>query len=306
MAASRILIVEDERIIAEDIGENLERLGYEVAGTEVSGERAIRRAEETEPDLVLMDVHIRGEMDGIETAGRIREKLDIPVVYLTAYADEKTLQRAKLTGPFGYLVKPFNEREMRTTIEVALYKHGVEAELRRAQAQLQRKVEELEARDRLVRFQMSAHSMQEACAEILQVLARFPGAQRAVILRPNRAGDRLEAAAAMGLSEPGRLEEEQGLEGIASFGLEEGEEPVARAWHGQQVQVGPEGEVAVPILYREEGLGVIQIRSFEADAEALEALARLGGEAALVLQGAEVSEEMAGDGPWLDELQRLE
>ena len=126
MANAQILVVEDESIIAKNIEHELKSMGYEVPAIAASGEEAIRKAEETLPDLVLMDMVLRGEMDGVETTEHIQERLDIPVVYLTAYADDHTLQRAKTTEPYGYLVKPYEERELRTTIEVALYKHKLE------------------------------------------------------------------------------------------------------------------------------------------------------------------------------------
>jgi len=126
MAKTRILVVEDEGIISWDMENTLNRMGYEVAGAVDSGEEAIQKAVETKPDLVLMDIVLKGEMDGVEAAKQIRDRLDIPVIYLTSYADEQTLQRAKITEPFGYLLKPFEEKELHSTIEVALYRHEME------------------------------------------------------------------------------------------------------------------------------------------------------------------------------------
>lgn len=123
MATAQILIVEDEAIIVMGLSLTLRDFGYEVAAQASSGEEAVRLAEETRPDLVLMDVTLRGGMDGIEAAGRIRGRLDVPVVYLTALTDEDTLRRARKTGPSDYLVKPFDERELRDAIETALRKH---------------------------------------------------------------------------------------------------------------------------------------------------------------------------------------
>jgi len=130
MAKAQILIVEDERIVAEDIKQSLESLGYIVCAVASSGEEAIKKAEEYNPDLVLMDIVLKGEMDGIEAATKIRSHFKIPIVYLTAYADEKTLERAKLTEPFGYIIKPFDERELHTAIEIAFYKSKMENELK--------------------------------------------------------------------------------------------------------------------------------------------------------------------------------
>jgi PAS domain S-box-containing protein len=123
---SRILVVEDDSIIAADIAETLVRLGYEVGETADSADDAVREVQSTQPDLVLMDVQLRGATDGIDAVSRIRKLSDVPVVYLTSHTDEATLTRAKETGPHGYLVKPFNERDLRTAIEVAIRKCELE------------------------------------------------------------------------------------------------------------------------------------------------------------------------------------
>ncbi len=130
MAKKQIFVVEDESIVAEHIRRSLQNMGYSVSSVASSGEKAIKEVEEKVPDLVLMDIVLRGEMDGIETAKQIRSRFNIPVVYLTAYSDEKILERAKITEPFGYVIKPFNERELRINIEIALYKHEMEMELK--------------------------------------------------------------------------------------------------------------------------------------------------------------------------------
>jgi len=133
VASARILIVEDEGIVAEEIRSRLKRLRYEVAGVAFSGEEAIKKAEETHLDLALVDIKLRGGMDGVEAAQEIRARFDIPVVYVTAYADEATLQRAKTSEPYGYILKPFEDKELRTSIEVALYKHNIERRLRESE-----------------------------------------------------------------------------------------------------------------------------------------------------------------------------
>jgi len=130
MAKQKILIVEDEAIVAMEIEARLGKLGYDIAGTVATGEAAVTAAHETKPALVLMDIMLEGEIDGIRAAAEIRRRFDIPVVFLSAYADEKTLKRAKLTEPYGYLMKPFEEIELRSTIEVALYKHSTDKRLR--------------------------------------------------------------------------------------------------------------------------------------------------------------------------------
>ena len=130
MSNVKILVVEDESIVAMDIKHRAEGLGYSVTGITPSGEGAIQKASQTKPDLVLMDIVLKGDMDGVEAAQRIRDTLDIPVVYLTAYSDEKTLKRAKVTEPFGYIIKPFEDRELHSAVEVALYKHKMESKLK--------------------------------------------------------------------------------------------------------------------------------------------------------------------------------
>ncbi len=134
MDKSKILIVEDEIIIAMEIAERLKAMGYEVTRIVSNGQMAIENVKKDKPDLILMDIMIQGNMDGIETATKIRSFSDIPVIYLTANADESTLQRAKVSDAFGYLIKPFEERELNTTIEMALYKHKMEVKLRENEA----------------------------------------------------------------------------------------------------------------------------------------------------------------------------
>jgi two-component system, cell cycle sensor histidine kinase and response regulator CckA len=129
-AAKTILVVEDERIVARDIQRSLLDLGYSVPVTAASADQAIQQATEHCPDLVLMDIRIKGRRDGIETASILRERFDVPIVYLTAFADEATLERAKATEPFGYLLKPVRASELRSTVEIALFKHEMEKRLR--------------------------------------------------------------------------------------------------------------------------------------------------------------------------------
>ena len=133
MGKAQVLVVEDNRIVAKDIENSLKNLGFDVCGSVPSGEEALEKAEEQRPDLVLMDIMLKGEMNGTEAAGQIHSRLNIPVVYLTAYADEGVLEKAKKTEPFGYIIKPFEERELNTAIEIALYKHKMERKLRESE-----------------------------------------------------------------------------------------------------------------------------------------------------------------------------
>jgi signal transduction histidine kinase len=132
MDRPRILVVEDEFIVAEDIAEKLRTLNYEVVDIVGSGEDAIEICQTSNPDLVLMDIVLLGDIDGIDAAETIWHQHSIPVVYLTAYADDNTLERAKLTEPFGYLLKPFQEKDLRAAIEIALSRHQVEVQTRQA------------------------------------------------------------------------------------------------------------------------------------------------------------------------------
>lgn len=130
----RILVVEDERIIACDIKDYLERSGYIVPAIAAYGQQAIEKAEALQPDLVLMDVMLKGDMNGIEAAEEIFARFQIPIVYLTAYSDENTLNKAKTTQPFGYVLKPFDETQLITTIEIALNRYRTEIFMREALA----------------------------------------------------------------------------------------------------------------------------------------------------------------------------
>jgi len=130
MEKVRILVVEDERIVSMDLQRRLKSMGYEIAGSAVSGEEAIQKAGDLHPDMVLMDVMLDGQLDGIQAAEIIRERFKLPVIYLTAYADSATLERAKITEPFGYILKPFEERELHGHIEIALYKARMEKKLK--------------------------------------------------------------------------------------------------------------------------------------------------------------------------------
>src|SRR5258706_12868099 len=126
----RILVVEDELVVATDIQQRLVSLGYEVPSIASTGEEAVQLAAEGKPDLVLMDIVLPGGMDGVAAANQIRQQLDIPVVFLTAHSDEHTFGRAKMSDPFGYVVKPFEERTLQIAIELAPHRHELERKLR--------------------------------------------------------------------------------------------------------------------------------------------------------------------------------
>lgn len=140
-ASPSILIVEDEVIVAEDVRRRLEELGYRVTGIVSRGDQALSQVRRTHPDLILMDIGLKGTVDGIEAAKAILQEEDIPIVFASAYSDDATLRRAKTIDPFGFVLKPFDERELRTAIEIGLYKHQTERRLREREAMYRSLVE---------------------------------------------------------------------------------------------------------------------------------------------------------------------
>lgn len=130
---SRLLIVEDEALVADDLEQRLSRLGYDVVGLADNGEQALRLAGEFKPDLVLSDIQIKGSRDGIQVANQLALEQGIPVVFLTAHADEATFQQAKAAGPYGYILKPYGDGDLRTAIEIALVRREAEQKVRRAE-----------------------------------------------------------------------------------------------------------------------------------------------------------------------------
>jgi CheY-like chemotaxis protein len=126
MGSARILVVEDEIVVANQIQRELGRMGYHVCSLATSGREAITIAESERPDLVIMDIMLSEKMDGIETARHISSRYQIPVIYLSAYSDDDIVQRAKATEPFGYLIKPFRSKELQLNVEMALHKHRME------------------------------------------------------------------------------------------------------------------------------------------------------------------------------------
>ncbi len=124
-AEPRALIVEDEALVAEELRERLSRLGFSVIAAVDSGEEGVAIATRERPDLVLMDIRLKGEKDGLQAAKEIREQIDVPIVYLTAHSDRLTVDRAKKTDHDGFILKPFLRRELQTTIEVAMQRHAI-------------------------------------------------------------------------------------------------------------------------------------------------------------------------------------
>lgn len=175
MSTPRILIVEDEAIVALDIRRQLTALGYEPLATTARGEEAVALAGQLQPDLVLMDIHLAGQLDGIAAAQAIRQQSGLPVVFLTAFADADTLSRAKLAEPFGYLVKPFSELDLRTAIEMALHRHQTELRLRQSH----------EEQAAILRTAMDGFCLLDREGRFLEVneaFCRLTGYERSVLL----------------------------------------------------------------------------------------------------------------------------
>jgi PAS domain S-box-containing protein len=174
MNPARILIVEDEFIVAADIEARLRDLGYSVAGKADTGPAAIELAGSARPDLVLMDIRLKGAMDGITAAEEIRRRFQLPTVFLTAFAEESTLQRAKVAEPFGYILKPFEDRELRTNIEIGLYKHTAEREIRRLSqvqallSQINHTVARVRSREQLFK-EICSIGAQYACFKVVWI-----------------------------------------------------------------------------------------------------------------------------------------
>jgi PAS domain S-box-containing protein len=136
MAQVKLMIVEDEFIVATNLQADLEDQGYVVVGQADSGEEALALAADRRPDLALMDIRLKGSMDGVETAWRLRQDLDIPVIFLTAYADERQLERVTLCEPLGYLQKPYEPRELRAIVDISLYRLIMERRLKESESRL--------------------------------------------------------------------------------------------------------------------------------------------------------------------------
>ena len=126
----KIMVVEDEWVVADQLCRNLEDLGYRICSTASAGDEAIRKVEADSPDLILMDIVLKGKLDGIEAAARINSQFNIPVIYMTAYTNQEYIERAKQTKPFSYLVKPFNQEELNANIEMALHRHVTDKEIK--------------------------------------------------------------------------------------------------------------------------------------------------------------------------------
>ncbi|HET7502952.1 MAG TPA: response regulator [Kofleriaceae bacterium] len=213
-AARRILIVEDNRTVARDLEARLTRMGFAVAGVTPSGERAVMFATHERPDLVLMDIRLQGEMDGIAAAEHIRAQLDLPVVFLTAHSDDATLRAACVTEAFGFVVKPVQDRELRIVLEMALFKHGAERERRYLEQQLRRS-EKMDAIGQLAGG--IAHDFNNVLMTILSncrpLIAQLPAGEK-----PHHHASLIQSAAERAAAMTRQL---------LAFGRDDADEPVA-------------------------------------------------------------------------------
>lgn len=144
MTAARVMLVEDEYVVARDLTNRLEKMGYRVCCHTSTGEKAVELALIEAPEIILMDIHLSGRMDGIQAAAEIHERMGVPVIFLTAYGDDEFLGRAKLTEPYGYVLKPLDDRDLRVNIEVALYRAKLEQERRRHAEERERLIDKLQ------------------------------------------------------------------------------------------------------------------------------------------------------------------
>ena len=186
MTEKRILIVEDEAVVAMEIQSTLESLGYVVIGAVNSGEQSVHIATAEKPDIILMDIQLKGELDGIDAASRIRAVSDIPVIFLTAYAEEDRLDRAKLTLPFGYLLKPVQDRDLKVAIEMGLFAAKINEERNQARDALKKANEELEQkvaeRTETLQHEIEERKMIELSLKIAKEEAEFANQAKSVFL----------------------------------------------------------------------------------------------------------------------------
>jgi DNA-binding response OmpR family regulator len=316
--AGRILVVDDEKPVGQVLQQWLTRKGYHVRYAPGFGAVQQSFAEE-EFDLVTLDI-MMPEVDGLQVLRWLKEHYpDVGVIMATALGDLDSVLEAMRLGAINYLIKPFNmeliaaemERGMerqRLIAENRSYQQELEQkveertrELREAHARLERQLRELEGRDGLVRFQMRIHTLEEAYEEVLKVVQQVLGVEQAILYRPAADGEILEGVAVI---------PEGRADGTAPLPIGEEAHPVVRAFVSGEPVAGEVGEVMVPMAYREEVLGVLQVccpRATEVNPEEfLEVLRRLSGEAALALRGAVVAEELESGTFSLDELEEID
>lgn len=264
MPKARILVVEDEAITARHIQRALEKAGYDVPNVVAYGEEAIKLAEELKPDLVLMDIMLKGDMDGVQAAEQIRTRFGLPVVYLTANSDGSTISRAKITEPLGYIIKPFDERSLHTTIEMALYKHEIDSKITQ-------RSEELEALYAVSRILAQPWSFEEKSKAVLEALAMIASADMAtmrVFDASNNSMTMVCSAGPANWSRPERLPANQSISGIA-FNTREpvnvSNYPSHQLIEPTALAQGIQSLVSIPIRAEQHTLGVVNLLSTKTD-----------------------------------------
>lgn len=307
----RVLVVDDEAPVAKVLHDWLVRKGYHVRRAQDYTELQAALAEE-EFDLVTLDI-MMPEVDGLEALRWLRRQHpDLGVIMATGLGDLSAVIEAMRLGAISYLLKPFNmelitaeigrgmERQ-RLIAENRSYQRDLElkvaertAQLREAHGRLEQQLRELQGRDRLVRFQMAVHTVDEAGAEVLAVVREILGLGRAVLYRPDPGGVRLEPVAAIGMSAADQAVGPAALSGVPVVELQAGGSQAEAFVSGRTTRAG-ESDIAVPVIYRDAVLGVLwtdALPTGEAGGEVTAVLERLSGEAALALRGALIAEEL--------------
>ena len=298
MNPARILIVEDEAILAAHLALSLGQMGYQPAGQAATGEAAVELALKEKPDAILMDVRLRGEMTGIQAAEAIHRSSDIPIIYLTAYAEESVLQQAKITEAYAVLAKPVRERELRASLEMALYKHEAESQLRRLN-QVLRAVRDV---NHLITHEQDSQTLlQETC----NILAQTRGYTLVWIGKPEPAdglvhpvaqageqGDYLEAIriawdeSPWGMGPTGIAVRERKLDVCRDFAADPRQAP----WREAAMRHGFASSAAIPILRGDVLFGVLNVYADKVDffsGEELDLLMELAGDLAYALEAAD-------------------
>ena len=298
---SRILIVDDILKNIQVLGTILKQEGYQINVAQ-NGLQALEMVEKVTLDLILLDV-MMPELDGFETCKRLKanpETRDIPVIFLTARTATEDIVQGFELGAVDYISKPFNPTELLVRVHTHLTLYKLQKHLAQLveerTAQLQYRVRELDGRDRLVHLQMSCPTLPEVYEAILQITEQVLKVKKAAIYHPNETQDRLEMKAALGLSEPGVLQDEIQLNGEGTVALDDEDSPVAQTFLDHKPRVDGEQGTMVPILYNEKALGVLWVDTLthgELDRQdELDSFWRLGQEAALTLWAAQVAADL--------------
>ncbi len=295
MEVLRVLIVEDEVIIAKDIENKLRKLGHTTVGNVIAGEDVLPAAMESRPDLVLMDIWLRGQMDGIDAAHLLRARLDIPVIYITSHSDDHILERAKRTEPAGYILKPIESRDLATTIQMALYKHRAEKE-RRRQMERQNVMRQI---DHAI---LTQEGLNQILDTVLSQTVTYLQIDAAAALLVNPFSQTLEAAVALGLNAAQRplVRLGEGITGAAALKRERahladllsGAPDNGLAW---AVKAGFKGYLALPLVCKGQLRGVLEVfqRSLlHPEAEWLDVLEAIGDQAAIAIENMFLLEEL--------------